>query len=73
MDERLVSVRYAGLCRGSGAQVGGRQGASNRGKHHPCPVCGRSVGMRPGRRGTLYNHAFVDMTGYRKFLAEDKP
>lgn len=46
------------MCRGSGYPVGGRMGASNRGRLNECPVCGRKVGQRSGRDGKLFSHAY---------------
>jgi hypothetical protein len=51
-------MRMKNLCRGSGAGMGGCQGGMSRGKTSACPVCGRRIGMRSGRRGTLYDHAY---------------
>lgn len=55
-------------CRGSNLSVGGVQGASGRGRKVTCPVCGRKVGMRPGRAGRLYPHV---RTGKRTY--DDAP
>lgn len=47
-----------GLCRGSGASMGGTQGATGRGRKVTCPVCRRRIAMRPGRAGRLYPHRY---------------
>jgi hypothetical protein len=50
------------LCRGTNASVGGAQGGMTRGRKFPCPVCGRRVGIRPGRAGRLYPHSATEPT-----------
>lgn len=44
------------VCRGTNTSVGGTQGASGRGRKVTCPVCGRKVGLRPGRAGRIFPH-----------------
>jgi hypothetical protein len=45
------------LCSGTNYSAGPPEGGMRRGRKSPCPVCGRRIGMRPGRAGRLYPHS----------------
>jgi hypothetical protein len=47
----------ADVCRGTNTATGGVQGGRSRGRKAVCPICGRRIGMRPGRAGRLYPHS----------------
>lgn len=43
-------------CAGGNRSVGGVMGGMRRGRTIACPVCGKRVGVRPGRAGYTYPH-----------------
>jgi hypothetical protein len=60
------------LCRGTNYSSGGVQGGMHRGRKAPCPVCGRKIGMRPGRAGRLFPHSADPKPGDVRPAREDE-